>query len=96
MAHTHLTGSSFRKIRPEQSTHSTAAQKCINSASSKIPRPDPYLPYETMPIKIIETLCGKEREHWKKAWEFEMYRATLKQTWKDAVEKEYTYSQRYH
>ncbi len=35
----------------------------------------------------MEALCGKEREHWKKAWEFEMNRATLKQTWED---EEYT------
>ncbi len=38
----------------------------------------------------MEALCGKERVHWKKAWEFEMDRATLKQTWEDVQEKEYT------
>jgi hypothetical protein len=38
----------------------------------------------------MEALCGKEREHWKKAWEFEMYRATLKQTWEDVEEEEHT------
>ena len=45
-----------------------------------------------MPTKLMEALCGKEREHWKKAWEFEMDRATLKQTWEDVEEEEYTVS----
>jgi hypothetical protein len=42
-----------------------------------------------MPKSLMEALCGKESEHWKKAWEFEMYRATLKQTWEDVQEEEY-------
>ena len=62
---------------PEQSANSAADQKCPDSTSSEIPTPDPYLPYDTiMPTILMEALlCGKEREHWKKAWEFEMYRA---------------------
>ena len=74
----------------EQSANSAADQKCPDSTSSKIPTPDPYLPYETMPTTLMEALCGKEREHWKKAWEFEMYRATLKQTWEDVEEEKRT------
>ena len=65
---------------PEQSANTAADQKCPDLTSSKISTPDPYLPYDTMPTKLMEALCGKEREHWKKAWEFEMVRATLKQT----------------
>ena len=54
----------------EQSANSAADQKCPDSMSSEIPTPDPYLPYDTMPTTLMEALCGKEREHWKKAWEF--------------------------
>ena len=76
---------------PEQSANSAADQKCPDSTSStKISNPDPYLPYDTMPTKLMEALCGKEREHWKKAWEFEMDRASLKQTWEDVEEEEFT------
>ncbi len=75
---------------PEQSANSAADQKCPDSTSSEIPIPDPYLPYDTMPTKLMEALCGKEREHWKKAWDFEMDRAILKQTWEDVEEEEYT------
>ena len=45
-----------------------------------------------MPKTLMEALCGKESEHWKKAWEFEMHRATLKQTWEDVEEEECTIS----
>jgi hypothetical protein len=75
---------------PAQSVHNKAAQNFTDSTSSKIPTPDPYLPYETMPKTLMKALCGKESEHWKKAWGFEMYRATLKQTWEDVEEEEYT------
>ena len=74
----------------EQSANSAADQKCPDTTSSKISTPDPYLPYDIMPTKLMEVLCGKDREHWKKAWEFEMDRATLKQTWEDVEEEEYT------
>ena len=67
-------------------------KKCTDSTSSKIPTPEPYLPYETMLKTLMEALCGKESEHWKKAWEFEMYRATLKRTWENVEEEEYTIS----
>ena len=51
------------------------------SESEEIPPSHPdYLPYEEMPKKMMEALCGKEREHWKKAWEFEMFRAEMKKT----------------
>ena len=43
------------------------------SESEEIPPSHPeYLPHEEMPKKMMEALCGKEREHWKKAWEFEI------------------------
>jgi hypothetical protein len=77
---------------PEQSAHNATAQKCTDSTSSKFPTPDPYLPYETVSTKLMEALCVKERENWKKAWEFEMYRATKKHTWEDVEEEEYTAS----
>ena len=77
---------------PAQSVHNKAAQNFTDSTSSKIPTPDPYLPYETMPKTLMKALCGKESEHWKKAWGFEMYRATLKQTWEDVEEEEFTVS----
>ena len=35
---------------PEQSANSAADQKCPGTTSSKISTPDPYLPYDTMPI----------------------------------------------
>jgi hypothetical protein len=38
------------------------------SESEEIPPSHPdYLPYEEMPKRMMEALCGKEREHWKKA-----------------------------
>jgi hypothetical protein len=42
--------------------------------------------------KINGSIVWKEKRHWKKAWEFEMDRATLKQTWEDVEEEEYTVS----
>jgi hypothetical protein len=35
-------------------------KKCTDSTSSKIPTPEPYLPYETMLKTLMEALCGKE------------------------------------
>jgi hypothetical protein len=70
---------------PAQSVHNTATQNCTDSTSSQIPTPEPFLPY-------LLALCGKERDHWKKAWEFEMDQATLKQTWEDVEEEEYIVS----
>jgi hypothetical protein len=49
---------------PEQRVHHTAAKKCTDSTSSKIPTPQPCLPYENIPTKLMEALCGKESEHW--------------------------------
>ena len=63
---------------PAQSVHNTAAQNSPDSTSSQIPTPEPFLPYETMPKTLMEALCGKETDHWKKAWEFEMDRITIK------------------
>ena len=34
----------------------------------------------------MEALCGKEWEHWKKAWEFEMFCAEWKKTWEEQDE----------
>ena len=48
---------------PELSANSTADQKCPDSTSSKIPIPDPYIPYDTILTTLMEALCGKEREH---------------------------------
>ncbi len=73
---------------PEQSANSAADQQCPDLTSSEIPPPDPYLPYDTMPTTLMEALCEKERDHWKKAWEFEMDRATLKQTWEDVEDRQ--------
>jgi hypothetical protein len=48
-------------------TKATNKRICLDLTSSKISTPDPYLPYDTMPTKLMEALYGKEREHWKKA-----------------------------
>ena len=57
------------------------------SESEEIPPSHPeFLPHEEMPKKMMEALCGKEREHWKKAWEFEMFRAEMKKTWEEQAE----------
>jgi hypothetical protein len=71
----------------EQSANSAADQK-------KTKHKDPTQHHQRSLLQILTyhttELCGKEREHWKKAWDFEMYRATLKQKWEDVEEEEYT------
>ena len=74
--YTDKSSSATSKVPPDEDDDSDT-----ESESAEIPPSHPdYLPYEEMPKKMMETLCGKERAHWRKAWEYEMFRAEWKKT----------------
>eukprot|EP01035_Chromulina_nebulosa_P025366 gene25366-33109_t len=72
--YTDKSSSATSKVTPDEDDDSDT-----ESESAEIPPSHPdYLPYEEMPKKMKEALCGKERAHWRKAWEYEIWNLSSK------------------